>query len=90
MGGEEPAIAKAPPPAVVTPAVAMAPATTPVPPAAAVMTPAAAMAALGHRWTGSPDNGAAQRHGEEADAEPLRTVFMGELLWSVLFRTGAR
>src|SRR5829696_7024923 len=64
VGWGIPAIAKAPASAVVTPAV-VTPATTLVAPAPAVMTPA--MAAPGHRWPGGPDDGAAQRYGQEAD-----------------------
>src|SRR5829696_5211115 len=55
VGWGIPAIAKAPASAVVTPAV--------------VMTPG--MAAPGHRWPGRTDAGAAQRYGQEADAELL-------------------
>src|SRR5215204_6232488 len=77
VGWGIPAIAKAIAPAVVTPAVAVAPATTPVAPAPSVMAPAAAMAALGHRWAGGTKGGAAQSHGDQADAEPLHNRLHG-------------
>src|SRR3712207_613331 len=72
VGWGIPTIAKAPAPAVVTPTVAVAPATTPVAPAPAVMAPAPTMATLGHGGAGGPDGDAAQSHGDQADAEPLR------------------